>query len=93
MVAFFEYLAVPVVTRFAAVEAIAVANIEPFSRAKAPNRVLDKSRKLLGKLLVEGGRVDPTCNGPDDLGTTSRTIALRSVRVGIAAFIDKPGPA
>jgi hypothetical protein len=44
--------------RFAVVDAIAVAEVETVCRAKPPNRVLNKPRKIVRKLPVEGPGVD-----------------------------------
>jgi hypothetical protein len=60
-------LTVYITTAVPVVDLIAVTDIQALLGAVPPDRVLDKPRKWVGEVPVEGPGVDPVGHSPDDV--------------------------
>ena len=86
--AFAEYLAVAVFTRFDVVDAVAVADIEAVGGAKLPNGMLNKARKYSREVRVESSGIDLRRNRVDDVGTAAFGITTDAVAVLATAIVE-----
>lgn len=84
-------MAIDLLATTSIIDAIAVANVEAVSRAKPPNRVLNKSRKRRRISGIEGASVDLRGDRPDNVGTTAAGIAAGAVAVHHVAIIKNTG--
>ena len=72
-------MTVNVAARLAIIDAIAVADVEAFLGAIAPDGVLHKTGKHRRERGIEGARIDAVRNGGNDVGTAAGPIARRPI--------------
>jgi hypothetical protein len=76
-----EHWAAPVCASASIIDLIAIADIQNILRAKAPDRLLDESRKVLRVVGAKLARVNPLRQTLDDLSAPALAIATRTIRM------------